>query len=346
MMVSVDGYTGAPNRDINWHVFDEQMAAYMMLFFDSVDTFLYGRVSYELMLKYWPNESGEFAEVMNTTPKIVFSKTLDKVEWNSRLVKDNVKEEVLKLKKQPGKNMALFAGADIAATFMKYNLIDEYHLIVNPVVLGKGTPLFKSNSEMHNLKLLRTRSFDCGNVVLQYQPTRTEKNEIRSEVVETVNELFKIVSSLNEKQLNFKPSEESWSAGQVADHLIKSYGAKDLLMGKAGATQRAIDENVDELKDIFLDFDTKLASPEFILPTEERINKEVQINKLQEKVNEIIAFSEQQDLADTCLDFEFPGIGYMTKLEWLHFFNYHTQRHIRQIKGIIQKEKMEQLQRD
>lgn len=173
MMVSLDGYTEGPNRDITWHVWDDEMADYMMGLFQTVDTFLYGRVSYELMLQYWPSQTGEFADVMNKTPKIVFSRTLDDVKWNSRLVKENVPEEIRKLKQQPGKDLVLFAGADLASTFIRNGLIDKYRLIVNPVVLGEGTPLFKDVQDQLNLRLTRSQSFRCGNVLLCYEPTAT-----------------------------------------------------------------------------------------------------------------------------------------------------------------------------
>jgi dihydrofolate reductase len=177
MMVSADGYIEAPGNDINWHVFDEEMSEYMMGFFGTVDTFIYGRKSYELMLSFWPHESGPFADVMNQTSKIIFSKTLESVEWNSRLVKDNVVEEIGKLKQQPGKDAVLFAGADLAATFIRHNLIDEYRLIVNPVVLGAGTPLFKDvQKKPFNLQLVDTLTFGCGNVILIYRPEKKSGN--------------------------------------------------------------------------------------------------------------------------------------------------------------------------
>lgn len=173
MMVSLDGYVEGPNRDITWHVWDNEMAEYMMGFFQTVDTFLYGRVSYELMLEYWPSQTGEFADVMNQTPKIVFSRTLDDVEWNSRLVRENVPEEIQRLKQKPGKDLVLFAGADLASTFIQHDLIDEYRLIVNPVVLGEGTPLFQDVQSRLGLRLTQSRSFRCGNVLLCYEPTAT-----------------------------------------------------------------------------------------------------------------------------------------------------------------------------
>lgn len=172
MMVSTDGYIEGTNDDITWHVWDEEMSEYMMGFFDTVDTFLYGRKSYELMTQYWPSQTGEFADVMNETSKLVFSRSLNGVEWNSELIKENVADEVRQRKNQKGKNMVLFAGADIASTFIEHNLIDEYRLIVNPVVLGSGTPLFKDVKNRLSLNLLQTTSFQCGNTLLCYEPAK------------------------------------------------------------------------------------------------------------------------------------------------------------------------------
>lgn len=168
-MVSVDGFVEGNNQDIHWHLWDEEMGEYMMEFFKTIDAFIYGRVSYELMLKYWPSETGEFADIMNKTPKLVFSKTLDKVAWNGRVINEVVPEEMKALKQLSGKDMVLFAGADLASTFIQYDLIDEYRLIVNPIVLGSGTPFFKDQKEYLHLKLVEIKPFSCGNVLLVYQ---------------------------------------------------------------------------------------------------------------------------------------------------------------------------------
>jgi dihydrofolate reductase len=170
IMVSIDGFVEGPNRELDWFVWDEEMEKYMTDFFSTVDTFLYGRVAYELMVNYWPSVTSEFGNKMNSMSKIVFSKTLEKVEWNAILVKENIAEEISKIKQEPGKDLVLFAGAGILSTFMQLGLIDEYRLIVNPVVLGKGNPLFKGLNDKLYLKLLGTKTFSCGNVILYYQP--------------------------------------------------------------------------------------------------------------------------------------------------------------------------------
>ena len=110
---------------------------------------------------------------MNSLPKIVFSRTLDTAEWNnSKLVKENVAEEVSQLKQQPGKDNAIFGSSDLAVTLAEHGLIDEYRLIVNPVVLGEGKTLLKGMKDKLQLKLIRTRIFNSGNVLLCYGPDK------------------------------------------------------------------------------------------------------------------------------------------------------------------------------
>jgi dihydrofolate reductase len=167
MMVSIDGYMESRDPTEYWTTWDEEMAAYMMDFFSKVDTFIYGRKAYEAMIDYWPPLTDPFATIMNQTPKLIFSRTLENVTWNGTLLRDNGVEEIKKRKLQPGKDMALFAGANLAATFIEHNLIDEYRLIVNPIVLAEGKPLFGDRLQ---LKLRQVKTFSCGNVILYYEP--------------------------------------------------------------------------------------------------------------------------------------------------------------------------------
>ncbi|WP_108244504.1 dihydrofolate reductase family protein [Muricauda brasiliensis] len=169
MLMSLDGYIEGVNNNIDWHVWNDEMQAYMMEFLKTVDTFIYGRKSYELMLDYWPGQEGEFADIMNQTPKIVCSTTLQEAKMNARILKNDLVEEITKEKNKQGKNMVLFAGADLASSFMEHNLIDEYRLIVNPVALGEGTPLFQTKKG-YTLTLVETKPFACGNILLTYKP--------------------------------------------------------------------------------------------------------------------------------------------------------------------------------
>ncbi|MGA3245339.1 MAG: dihydrofolate reductase family protein [Bacteroidota bacterium] len=182
MMVTLDGYFEGPNRDIGWHNVDAEFNDYAIDLLDNVDTLLFGRVTYQLMASYWPTPAALtndpiVAEKMNTLSKIVFSKTLDSADWkNTRLVRENIAEEVTKLKRGPGKDMAIFGSSDLALTFIRHGLTDEYRIFVNPVVLGGGKPLFKGLDDKIRMKLIRTKTFGSGNVLLCYQPdTKSSK---------------------------------------------------------------------------------------------------------------------------------------------------------------------------
>jgi dihydrofolate reductase len=177
-LVSLDGFFEGPKRDISWHNVDAEFNEYAVELLNSVDALLFGRVTYELMASYWPTpdvmkNDPIVAERMNNLPKIVFSRTLDTVEWrNTRLVKDKIEEEIKKIKQQQGKDMALLGSGSITSEIAQLGLIDEYRIMVNPVVLGQGKPLFTGIKERLNLKLLKTRTFRSGNVLLYYEPAR------------------------------------------------------------------------------------------------------------------------------------------------------------------------------
>ena len=176
MSVSLDGFIETPNRELDWVIVDEELHNFFNDQAREMGAFLYGRRLYEMMVDYWPtadtNPSApafevEFARIWKEKPKVVFSKTLDKVEWNSRLVRDNIAEEITKLKAQPGKDLGL-GGPTIASTIMQLGLIDEYQLFMNPVVLGGGTPFFPALHNPINVKLVETRTFGSGVVYLRY----------------------------------------------------------------------------------------------------------------------------------------------------------------------------------
>jgi len=178
MMVSLDGYFEGPNKELDWHLVDDEFNDYASDLLSSVDTLLFGRVTYQLMASYWPTPTAKtndplIAEKMNNLPKIVFSKTLAKVEWNNtRLVKENAAEEISKLKREPGKDMAIFGSSDLTVSLMSSGLIDEYRIFVNPVVLGSGKALLKGLKDRLYLNLIRTRIFKSGLVLLCYKSGR------------------------------------------------------------------------------------------------------------------------------------------------------------------------------
>ncbi|MCI0555596.1 MAG: dihydrofolate reductase family protein, partial [Anaerolineae bacterium] len=148
----------------------------------TVDTILFGRKTYEGMASYWPTEAAIkddpiIAGLMNSLPKIVFSRTLQKAEWNNtRLVKENSAEEILKLKGQLGKDIAVFGSADLLSTLIQMDLIDEHRIMVNPIVLGRGNPLFKNMNDRRKLQFVNIKTFRSGNVLLYYQPISNKED--------------------------------------------------------------------------------------------------------------------------------------------------------------------------
>ncbi len=178
MMVTLDGFFEGPGHEIDWHNVDEEFNEFAIDQLNEVDALLFGRVTYLVMASYWPTPLAKendpiIADKMNTVPKIVFSKTLEKVEWNnSRLVKENIAEEVSQLKQQQGRDLAIFGSANLMVSLLQMGLVDELRIMVNPVVLGNGKPLFKGIHDTLNLKLIKTRTFRSGNVLLYYQPDK------------------------------------------------------------------------------------------------------------------------------------------------------------------------------
>ncbi len=177
-MVTLDGFFEGPNRDISWHNVNEEFNQFAIEQTGTVGAILFGRVTYEGMASYWPTPAAQsddpvVANLMNILPKVVFSRTLQKAEWNNtRLITNNVAEEILKMKQESGNDLAVFGSADLLSNLMQMNLVDEHRVMVNPVLIGSGTPLFKSIAQKVNLKLVKARTFKSGNVLLYYQPNQ------------------------------------------------------------------------------------------------------------------------------------------------------------------------------
>jgi dihydrofolate reductase len=175
-LVTLDGFFEGPKSwDIDFHdtVWGEELERFSIEQSRSIGALLFGRVTYEGMASYWSTQKGEIADFMNSVPKVVFSRTLAKADWsNSRLVRGDTAKEVVRLKKDPGKDLFIFGSADLSGTLTREGLIDEYRLCVAPVVLGVGNPLFKASPDRVRLKLLEARPLKSGGVILRYE---TEK---------------------------------------------------------------------------------------------------------------------------------------------------------------------------
>jgi len=181
---TLDGLMSDPQDEMDWvlSIFSEDVGKYEDELYNRMDTLLLGRVTYKIFESYWPQAATnpstpkgdiEMAHKINNITKIVFSKTLLKVEWrNSRLIKEITPEEIRKMKQQKGKDMLIVGSANIVQQFTNLGLIDEYHLLVHPVVLGSGKPLFKDLKDRYKLKLINTKIFKNGVVLLHYEPDR------------------------------------------------------------------------------------------------------------------------------------------------------------------------------
>ena len=160
---------------------DEEIHQHYNELLRNADTLIYGRITYQLMESYWPSvvksptgnkPMDEFAVLIDNISKIVFSRTLKNVVWkNTKLKEEIIKEDILELKQQRGKNI-LVGSPSLIVAFMQLDLIDEYQLNVQPIILGSGLPLFKNVKDRINLKLLKTKTFGCGAITLYYEPAK------------------------------------------------------------------------------------------------------------------------------------------------------------------------------
>jgi dihydrofolate reductase len=177
-MITVDGFFEGPDREIDWHNIDSEFNEYAIEQLNSADTLIFGRVTYELMAAWWPKPEAlkndpVVAQKMNSIFKIVFSKTLDVAAWeNTLIIKEKFDQKIKELKHEKSKDIYIFGSADLASSLRRLNLIDEYRIIINPILLGKGNPLFKEWNTKLNLKLIRVKEFKSGNVLLCYRPAR------------------------------------------------------------------------------------------------------------------------------------------------------------------------------
>ena len=168
------------------------------------------------------------------------------------------------------------------------------------------------------------------------QQTGINKKELLKQFEETEREFYNVLASFTREQLNESPFEGSWTAAQVADHMLKSKrNIPELLSGPSRITTREPDEMVETINNTFLDFTTKMKSPDFIIPTDEPANKEELLKALSEVKERIKATSATIDLTNTITSFPFPGLGEFTGYEWILFVVCHTKRHTHQLKNIF-----------
>lgn len=180
MMSSLDGYIEGENHDLSWHNVDKEFNDFAAMQMQEADTIVMGRKTYQLMESFWPSKEGlegdpVVAKIMNNTPKVVFSKTLVNVVeteyWkNATLIKENTVEEIKKLKKKEGKDIIVLGSNNFCVTLLENKLLDEIRIMINPVVIGKGTSLFSGLKGKIKLTVTKTREFKNGNILLYLSP--------------------------------------------------------------------------------------------------------------------------------------------------------------------------------
>jgi dihydrofolate reductase len=175
--VTLDGYFVDSTGDMSWaHRQDAEWNTFVQENASVGGELLFGRTTYELMASYWPTPHAlqnfpTVAEGMNNSPKVVFSRTLDKASWNNtKLVKGGMAAEIRKMKKEPGKGMVILGSGSVVSQLAQEGLIDEYQIVLSPIVLGTGRTMFDGVKEKLPLKLTKTRPFGNGNVLLCYEP--------------------------------------------------------------------------------------------------------------------------------------------------------------------------------
>ena len=184
MFVTLDGFISGPNGELDWmpgsegHP-DEDVDRYLYDMLDEFDTMLIGARTYELFVAYWPTTTTKeqiAADKLNTMSKVVFSSSVREVHWGkwgkAQLAEGGPREEIERLRQQPGKDMVIFGGAALAQSFIDLGLIDEFRLFVTPIILGSGKPLFRPTTDRVALRRVGTKAFNSGAVLLRYAPQR------------------------------------------------------------------------------------------------------------------------------------------------------------------------------
>ncbi|MFF7244809.1 dihydrofolate reductase family protein [Embleya sp. NPDC008237] len=174
---SVDGYIEGPKGEFDWPRMTPELSEFGRTVNDGVDTFLYGRVVWEMMAAYWPTADSvstdphnlRFAPIWRAMRKVVVSTTLERAEWGAEVIGKNLAEDITTLKNEPGKDILLTGGAELANALTELGLIDEYMIFVHPVVLGGGRPVFRPDERRRPLNLIDSRIFDARTVMLRYE---------------------------------------------------------------------------------------------------------------------------------------------------------------------------------
>jgi dihydrofolate reductase len=181
MHISLDGFVAGPNGEMNWIKVDEEIFNHVSKRISEGDTSLYGRVTYQMMESYWPTAADkptatkhdkEHSKWYSKVHKVVLSKTIKDSATNTTIISDNLSDSINEIKQKPGSDILLFGSPTATHSLIQLNLIDGYWLFVNPIILGRGIPLFVNIKDRIKLKLLTSRQFTCGVTELNYTVDR------------------------------------------------------------------------------------------------------------------------------------------------------------------------------
>lgn len=181
MQLSVDGYVAGVNGEMDWMTmnWDEALAKYVGDLTEPIDTIILGRVLAQGFIPHWasiatnPETTVDYARKFHETPKVVFTNTIQEHSWEfTTLEHGNLAESIAQLKNQDGGDIIAYGGGSFVSALINENLIDEYHFFINPVILGDGMPIFKKLDHRQNLKLVKSQGFECGIIVMCYEPIK------------------------------------------------------------------------------------------------------------------------------------------------------------------------------
>ena len=173
--ITLNGFYKGTNGDISWHQHGSAENSYAMRMLQKGNVLLFGRVTYEMMRSYWPTPFAKqndpvLAGMMNNAEKLVFSKTLQAADWNNTTIVNNMLEEVIILKRSSNKDMTILGSGTIVTQLAAANLIDEYQIMIDPILLGSGTPILNNSTSNLHLQLVSATPFESGVVLLCYHP--------------------------------------------------------------------------------------------------------------------------------------------------------------------------------
>ncbi len=284
------------------------------------------------------------------TPEDIMQWNNPSEDWQTLRVENDLKDGgkfLFRMEAKDGNDKFDFCGTYdkvVINELIEYSLTDGRKTVNKFIPNGNATTIIETFEPETKTPLDIQRDF-CQCVLNNFKKYVEKENnkteimitEISIEFEKASDELIQLISATNEDQFNEIPFEGSWSVAQVGDHLLKSYGIVNVLNGQGAETKRLQGKEIEKVKKIFLDFDAKYKSAEAILPTNERIEKEKLLNALQKRIGEIKEVIQTKDLTETCVGFPFKGIGELTRMEWLYVILYHTQRHIHQMKNILEQ---------